>query len=44
MALVPVEERAELLRLAAERLGITNQDVIEAAMRRAQVPTYEGTV
>lgn len=44
LALVPVEERAELLRQAAERLGITGQDRIQAAMRRAQVPNYEGTV
>lgn len=44
MALVPVQERAELLRLAAENLGITDHDRIQAAMRRAQVPNYEGTV
>lgn len=44
MALVPIEERAELIRQAAEHLGITNEDAIAAAMRRAQVPTYEGTV
>lgn len=44
LALVPIEERAELLRQAAENLGITDQDRIQAAMRRAQVPNYEGTV
>lgn len=43
LALVPVEERAELIRLAAERLGITDHDQINAAMRRAQVPNYEAT-
>lgn len=43
MALVPVEERAELLRQAAARLGITDQDRIEAAIRRAEVPNYEAT-
>ena len=43
LALVPIEERAELLRQAAENLGITNRDAIEAAMRRAQVPNYEGS-
>ena len=44
LALVPIEERAELLRLAAENLGITNRDAIDAAMRRAQAPSYEGSV
>ena len=44
LALGPIEERAELLRLAAENIGITNQDAIDAAMRRAQVPSYEGSV
>lgn len=34
LALVPVEERAALLRKAAEHLGMTQQDVIEAAMKR----------
>jgi hypothetical protein len=43
LALVPIEERAELIRQAAENLGITNRDAIEAAMRRAQVPNYEGS-
>jgi len=51
LALVPVEELAELLRQAAENLGITDRDQIAAAMRRArldesakraQVPNYEG--
>lgn len=44
MLLVPVEERAELIRQAAENLGITKRGRIDAAMRRAQVPFYEGTV
>jgi endogenous inhibitor of DNA gyrase (YacG/DUF329 family) len=43
LALVPVEERAELLRAAAERLGITDQDRIHAALRRAAIPNYEAT-
>lgn len=40
---VPVNERAELLRQAAEYLGITDQDRIAAALRRAAVPHYEAT-
>lgn len=44
MLLVPVEERAELIRQAAQNLGITQPGQIAAAMRRAQVPYYEGTV
>ena len=34
LALVPVEERAELLRQAAENLGLTNRDAIDAALKR----------
>ena len=43
LALVPVAERAELIRQAAEHLGISNQDQIAAAMRRAAVPACEAT-
>ncbi|BFU90147.1 MAG: hypothetical protein NTAFB01_13340 [Nitrospira sp.] len=43
LALVPVEERAELLQLAAQHLGITDRDRIEAALRRAGIPNYEAT-
>ncbi|MCS6302358.1 MAG: hypothetical protein H8K07_01630 [Nitrospira sp.] len=41
LALVSVEERAELLRLAAQHLGLTDRDRIEAALRRAEIPNYE---
>lgn len=44
MALVPIEERAELLRQAAANLGMTDEGTLVAAFRRAQVSNYEGSV